>query len=711
MDPRMLPCLHTFCLPCLVKMSEIQGAKETLQCPTCEEKSPLKDGAVHTLVKDLRKEYEVEVAQFQSKFDSEAGIECDRCLRKNTGPAITFCTSCCEFLCKACKEEHHSWRKTQNHEILDINEQTSKKGNHGVTINLPHQPMPCPIHTDEVLKVYCEQCEKLICRDCMEFKHKSHRDQCDRVEEVAAKEKEKLSTCLGDSQEAVAALEEAIVVCNKTIQEVESKKKEIDNAITRSLNEVREALLAQNEEIRLSKITSLEIQVNELKKAKEELSDTCDVISAAQSHTPAQLLSTKAVMVERATKLLCRYRSNGVEPVQKAMFLTKIVETAVVNHMITLGQLSGGSHATSSTCNAGYVPHAVVGKERVIKVVTRDEAGKPFGIGSERVDAKLSLIDSEDFPIRGSTTDHGDGSYSVSFTPQSPGEYELCVTIAGVHVKGSPFRYIVSPPKTEPYSALSQMNSISVSKYPYDVAVTEDGCLVVAEYDSHTVSLYSMSGKQLHTFGTSGSSASADGQFYHPSAVAVCDDEMYVVDSHNHRVQKFNITSRSFISKFGKNGSGNGAFSYPRGICIDPEGQVFVADKGNNRIQVFQPDGTYISSIDCKYPWGLAFDVQGQLHVASCDSNEIRVYSPERAFVGSYGTGVVSSPAGIAIMSDGHIAISEHKSGGRVRIYSPDYAELVASIQKFSNPAGIACDKDNTLWIADYSKQRIVQYN
>ena len=105
-DPRMLPCLHTFCLPCLAKASEIQGAKEALQCPSCDEKAPLRDGGVHTFPKHLRKEHEVDVARYRSKFDSEAGVECTRCLRKNAGSAVAFCTNCCEFLCKLCREDH-----------------------------------------------------------------------------------------------------------------------------------------------------------------------------------------------------------------------------------------------------------------------------------------------------------------------------------------------------------------------------------------------------------------------------------------------------------------------------------------------------------------------------------------------------------------------------------------------------------------------------
>ena len=706
-DPRLLPCLHTFCLPCLAKASEIQGAKEALQCPACDEKAPLQDGGVHAFPKHLRKEHEVELARFRSKFDSEAGVECDRCLRKNAGSAVAFCTNCCDFLCRLCREEHHSWRKTQNHEILAIGEQKSKENEASAMIDIPQQPMPCPQHKDEVLKFYCLKCEKLICRDCRITKHKDHSDQCDLAEDVAKHEMESLSACTEGSQGAVATLDEAIAECKKTMQQVESRKKEVDNAITRSLEQVREALLAQNEEIRLGKITSLEMQVSEMKRVREGLSHTSDMISAAQSHTPAQQLSTKKALAERATQLLEKFKDSDIDPVQTDSFVTAITDQATISEMISLGQVSGGSHAASSTCDAGYVPMAVVGKERTIKVTARDQNGKPFGRGGENVKASLSLLGSQVPPVQGRSTDHGDGSYSVTFTAQSAGEHKLHVRIANCPIRGSPFTYKVIQPRQTPYTSLSCQTNISTYTNPWDVAVTEDGHLAVAEYGYQTVSLYNVNGQRIYSFGTSGSVGSADGQFYSPIAVAIRGDVMYVCEDSNNRVQKFSISRRSFISKFGSNGSGDGQFSDPYGICIDPEGKVFVSDFSNQRIQVFQADGSFAYSFKCQQnPWGLAFDPQGRLHVVGHSSNCIQVFSPDGTSLTSYGTGTVTTPAGIAIDAEGYIAISG--ATAYLWIYSPDHTLVKTS--QFSYGRGIACDAEGRFWVADYGTNRIVQY-
>ena len=705
-DPRMLPCLHTFCLPCLAKASEIQGAKEALQCPSCDEKAQLRDGGVHAFPKHLRKEHEVDVACYRSKFDSEAGVECDRCLRKNSGSAVAFCTNCCEFLCKLCREEHHSWRKTQNHEILAIGKQKSKENEASVMIDIPQQPMPCPHHKDEILKVYCMKCEKLICRDCMEFDHSDHRSQCNRVETVATRAMESLRACAEDSQGAVATLDGTIAQYRKTMQQVELRKKEVDNAITRSLEQVREALLAQNEEIRLGKITSLEMQINEMKRVREGLSHASDMILEAQSHTATQQLSTKKTLAERATHLLQQFRGSDMDPVQTDIFVTAIADQATISEMISLGQVSGGSHAASSTCDAGYVPMAVMGKERTIKVTARDQKGELYGHGGENAKASLSLLGSQDPPVQGRSTDHGDGSYSATFTAQSAGEHELHVRIANCPIRGSPFTYRVVEPRQTPYASLSSQGNISTKSSPYDVAVTEDGHLAVVERNNHTVSLYNVNGQRVYSFGTSGSRGNGDGQFYYPTAVAIRGDVMYVGEESNNRVQKFSISRQSFISKFGSSGSGNGEFSSPRGICIDPEGKVFVSDHSNHRIQVFQGDASFAYSFHCQKPWGLAFDPQGCLHVAANGSNCIQVFSPDGTSLTSYGTGTLNKPSGIAIDAEGYIAVSEYYTSkascdyGRLWVFAPDQS-LVHTARCFKYGVGAMFDTSGNLFFAD----------
>ena len=345
----------------------------------------------------------------------------------------------------------------------------------------------------------------------------------------------------------------------------------------------------------------------------------------------------------------------------------------------------------------------------------------PFPFGHETVTAEFRLVGSTASIDRTVATDHGDGTYSLSLTAHLAGKHELQVKIGGHPIRGSPFMLTARQPRKTPYDALSSQKAISTNKGPWDVAFTEDGMLAVAEYSYHTVSLYCVvDGMRIHKFGSSETCGSGDNRFIYPSGVAISGSVMYITENYNHQVKKIRLSDKSTIGKYGCNGKGDGQFSFPRGICIDPEGRLFIADHGNNRIQVLQPDGTFAYAITgdphnkestFSSPWGIAFDPQGHLHIAANGSNSIKVYTPEGAYVKSYGGDTVKQPAGIAIDEEGYVAISEYGNNNSVWIYNPDHTEPpVNTIRNFSYPAGITCDAEGRFWIADSSNDRILQY-
>ena len=113
-DPRMLPCLHTFCLQCLEKELEKQHSKDTLQCPNCKEKVTLPQSRVSALPQDLHMANEAERARISEKVE-KANEQCDHCGRSDSGQAVSFCVDCDEYLCKSCDDHHKKWRKTVEH--------------------------------------------------------------------------------------------------------------------------------------------------------------------------------------------------------------------------------------------------------------------------------------------------------------------------------------------------------------------------------------------------------------------------------------------------------------------------------------------------------------------------------------------------------------------------------------------------------------------
>src|SRR5207248_9741196 len=111
----------------------------------------------------------------------------------------------------------------------------------------------------------------------------------------------------------------------------------------------------------------------------------------------------------------------------------------------------------------------------------------------------------------------------------------------------------------------------------------------------HQVFKFSPDGKVLMTLGKAGVSGSGPDLFDQPTDVLTSGNgDIFVTDSHrngkNNRVVKFTKDGR-FIKEWGKKGSGRGEISEPHTIAMDSRGRLFVGDRENNRIQMFDLDG------------------------------------------------------------------------------------------------------------------------
>src|SRR5262245_51074163 len=136
---------------------------------------------------------------------------------------------------------------------------------------------------------------------------------------------------------------------------------------------------------------------------------------------------------------------------------------------------------------------------------------------------------------------------------------------------------------------------------PHGVATATNGSVYVADFGNNRIQKFSSNGDFVTSWGSAGS---ADGDFYGPTAVAVgLDGYVYVTENglnssvNQHRVQKFD-SNGGFVTKWGVRGHGLGEFNSPYGIAVAPNGDVYVADSGNDRIQVFTSEGVLL------FTWG-----------------------------------------------------------------------------------------------------------
>jgi len=167
--------------------------------------------------------------------------------------------------------------------------------------------------------------------------------------------------------------------------------------------------------------------------------------------------------------------------------------------------------------------------------------------------------------------------------------------------------------------------------FPHGIHVDPNGNVWVTdargrEGKGHQVFKLSGDGKLLLVLGKAGVTGEGPDTFNQPSDVAVAaNGDIFVADGHdensNARIVKFSKDG-TFIKTWGKRGSGPGEFDTPHGLAFDSRGRLFVADRGNNRIQIFDQEGRFLEEWkQFSRPSGIYIDKNDVVHVADSESN------------------------------------------------------------------------------------------
>jgi DNA-binding beta-propeller fold protein YncE len=166
---------------------------------------------------------------------------------------------------------------------------------------------------------------------------------------------------------------------------------------------------------------------------------------------------------------------------------------------------------------------------------------------------------------------------------------------------------------------------------PHGITIGPDGAVYCTDDLDHTVRKFSSAGELLLTLGVSGQASDtgivdidyrtirrAGPPFHRPTNLAVApDNTLYVTDGYgNARVHHFAADGR-LLQSWGEPGSGPGQFNLPHGVAVDRNGQVYVADRENSRIQIFTRDGRFLAEWnDVARPMEVFIDGRDNVFVA-----------------------------------------------------------------------------------------------
>ena len=217
-------------------------------------------------------------------------------------------------------------------------------------------------------------------------------------------------------------------------------------------------------------------------------------------------------------------------------------------------------------------------------------------------------------------------------------------------------------------------------KRPINVKIDRDGTKYVTDTGRDQILVYDRDDRFVSAFG-------ADGQFKPVDAV-ISADRLYVVDIQHHSVQVLDKRTGKFLFSFGKAGSGQGELYHPTNIAIGPEGDVYVVETSNYRVQRFTADGKSVRVYGevgnepgtFARPKGIALDRLGRMYVGDAAFENVQVFDNGGKlllFFGQTGDKLegLNLPAGVTIDYD-NVEFFRRSADPRFNV---EYLILVAS--------------------------------
>ncbi|XP_075810084.1 transcription intermediary factor 1-alpha isoform X6 [Microtus pennsylvanicus] len=347
--PKLLPCLHSFCQRCLpapqrylMLTAPALGSAETpppapvpapapgspaggpspfatqvgvIRCPVCSQECAERHIIDNFFVKDT--------TEVPSSTVEKSNQVCTSC--EDNAEANGFCVECVEWLCKTCIRAHQRVKFTKDHTVRQKEEVSpGKQGNlprvefEKIALNTGEEavgvtsqrPVFCPFHKKEQLKLYCETCDKLTCRDCQLLEHKEHRYQF--IEEAFQNQKGIIDTLITKLMEKTKyikytgnQIQNRIIEVNQNQKQVEQDIKVAIFTLMVEINKKGKALLHQLESLAKDHRMKLIQQQQEVAGLSKQLEHVMHFSKwAVSSGSSTALLYSKRLITYRLRHLL-----------------------------------------------------------------------------------------------------------------------------------------------------------------------------------------------------------------------------------------------------------------------------------------------------------------------------------------------------------------------------------------------------------------------
>ena len=722
-DPKLLQCFHVYCKDCLQRLvvTDRQG-QLSLRCPTCRQSTLLPPA---TNVSDLQPAFHIhhlfEIQDALEKVKEPKKVMCGKCTKAQQ-PATSYCRDCGEFICAVCTTVHANWDDFAEREVVALEQLESKMKELDA---LKKVTLYCSLHKGKELEIYCETCEELICHNCTVTKHCRPEHKYSLVDDTFEQHKAEIVTSLEPVEKHVGIVTKALEELERQSAEINDQRGTTKMEIYRLFRqiydvlEVRKAdLVSQVDHFADQKLKNLAAQKDEVETVQTQLVSCLSFVrESLRTGSQGEVMKIKKTVMKQIKEMTDNFKPDMLPPYESANLKFK-VSCDLVQTCQELGDVYLSETSPQRCCATGKgLVVAELGERTTVSLHTVSETKKACAAPMKYLTCELvseSTVDAAVCTVK--PKEASIGQYEISYKPVRRGRHQLHIKVEGEHIKGSPFTVTVIKKLGTPIKTISGVNS------PWGVAVNQKREILVAERYGHCISIFSPTGEKLRSFGSQGS---GQGQFYEPRGVVVDDDGNILVADCNYCIQTFSPNLK-FLKSVGSRGSNRLQFNYPSSAAIPPTAEkIAVVDLCNKRVQILNPDLTFHSSIGSQgrgngqfnRPQDAAFDSAGNMYVTD---DHIQVFNPEGKYLRQFGKkgkgdGELNYPTGICIDSDDTVYVVE-SNNHCVSVFTHEgkfltsFGSYGTGPGQFKGPRRITVDKNGIIYISDTENNRLQMF-
>ena len=715
-DPKQLPCLHSFCLHCLNGIQRTSGRRDKIACPECRQEFKVPDnGNLAALPTNFRINSLLDVLAI--KECNTTGVRCGNCDKRSK--ESHYCFQCCAFWCGECITFHNGIKANKDHYALALEDFQDHDFE-----NILKRPTFCAIpgHEKKEIEFFCNICEVAICNACALTNHDGHGKIL--LEQAANERKLRVKSAIESQRKRVQTKRSKITKlgkCNNEVQEQAARVK-------RSVQEYADSIIAAIEAKKLEIFDDVErrtkASLRKIGKQKEEIEEQArkyeseieDSETLLRRSTSAQLMQPNELLNKILKEENIQEDSDRDDGFFQEFDFVKNHRLFDLVNVEQIGSLKESqTRAQQSSANGKGISEAIVGLEAQLIVTTRNRKCQQSYDNNDCVTLEIRNRQCENCAAEVQVQDNKDGTYKIKYFAKETGTCSASVKVNGEHIRGSPFEVQVKPRQFRPVLSFGEQ----LLKNPWGVAVNEQNEIAISDYENHKIHVFNSDGTQIISFCGKGAKLA---EFNRPSGIAFHDNNIFVADQGNNRVQKLSRQGE-YLSHFRESGSLDHQLSCPCGLSFDRDGNLIVADLGNKIIKIFSLHGRFLGKIgregsfthpfhciqhdnylivsdrgdhsvkffdregkflykigkngsadgEFNTPSCLSMDKAGHLMVCDSLNHRIQVFDLNGKFVAKFGTqgsgsGELNYPFSIAAFSDGKIVLSEFH-GHRIQIF------------------------------------------